>query len=225
MTRGQPRDVLSRSTRFRDRRDAGRALGVRVAALDLVDPVVLALPRGGVPVAAEVAAAVAGALDVFVARKLGCPGQPEFGVGAIAEGGEPFLDDAVLSRLGLSRDDLADTVEQERAELARRVRHYRGDRTLPVLTGRNVVLVDDGLATGGTARAALRAGRAAGPGRLVLAVPVCAPDSARALQHEADDVVCLLQPDNFRAVGAWYERFDQTSDAEVLDLLAARPRQ
>lgn len=216
--------VLPGRTRFRDRGDAGRALGELVGRLDLVDPVVLALPRGGTPVAAEVAAAVGGQLDVFVARKLGLPGQPELGVGAVAEGAEPLLDRAVLSRLGLSLDDLAATVEQERAELARRVAHYRGDRPLPELAGRQVVLVDDGLATGSTARAALRALRRAGPARLVLAVPVCAPGAAQAFEQEADAVVCVLQPEAFRAVAAWYERFDQTSDAEVLDLLAVRRR-
>ncbi len=216
--------MLPRRTRFRDRRDAGRALGELVGRLDLVDPVVLALPRGGTPVAAEVVAAVGGQLDVFVARKIGLPGQPELGVGAVAEGGEPLLDEAALSRHGLSPEDMAATVEQERAELARRVAHYRGDRSLPELADRQVVLVDDGLATGSTARAALRALRGARPARLVLAVPVCAPGAAQALEQEADEVVCVLQPEGFRAVGAWYERFDQTSDAEVLDLLAARRR-
>ena len=213
-----------RPVRFRDRRDAGRALAPHVLALGLADPVVLALPRGGVPVAVEVATALGCPLEVFVARKLGLPGSPELGVGALAEGGEPLLDELLLALLGLSPDDLAGTVERERAELARRVQHYRGDRPLLELTGRQVVLVDDGLATGVTARAALRAlqGKAA---RLVLAVPVCAPGAAEALRSEADDVVCALRPAAFRAVGAWYEDFDQTTDAEVLALLAAsRPR-
>lgn len=216
--------MLQRRRRFRDRDDAGRALAELVRPLELVDPVVLALPRGGVPVAAQVAAAVGGVLDVVVARKIGLPGRPEFGVGAIAEGGEPLFDEATLSRLGLTPDDLAETVAQERAELRRRVERYRGGRPLPELAGRQVVLVDDGLATGGTARAALRALRGAGPARLVLAVPVCAPQSAQALRQEADDVVCVLAPADFAAVGAWYERFDQTSDEEVLALLAAGPR-
>jgi putative phosphoribosyl transferase len=223
-TTGQAPDVVTGQDRFRDRREAGRALAERVRSLGLADPVVLALPRGGVPVAAEVAAALDAPLDVLVARKLGLPGQPEFGVGAIAEGGEPLLDEHVLSRLGLSTHDMADTVAREREELARRVAHYRGERALPDLTGRQVVLVDDGLATGVTARAALRSVRSARPDQLVLAVPVCAPDSARALAAEADHVVCVLQPVGFGAVGAWYERFDQTSDAEVLDLLAAGRR-
>ena len=207
--------------RYADRRDAGRALAAEVAGLGLVDPLVLALPRGGVPVAAEVAGALGCAFGVLVARKIGAPRSPELAVGAITEGGEPWLDEALLRRLGLSADDLADTVEQERAELARRVQHYRGDRPLPELFGRQVVLVDDGLATGATARSALRTLRRGQPARLVLAVPVCAPQSAQALTSEADDVVCALQPSGFRAVGEWYDRFEPTSDAEVLSLLRA----
>lgn len=211
--------MLRRTQRFQDRQAAGRALAERMLRMGLSQPVVLGLPRGGVPVAAEVAEALRAPLDVLVARKIGLPGQPEFGVGAIAEGGDPLLDDDVLARLGVSATDLAGTIRRERDELQRRVVHYRGDRPLPPLAGRSVVLVDDGLATGVTARASLRALRAAAPARLVLAVPVCAPDSAVALGAEADDVVCVLQPAGFGAVGAWYDRFDQTSDDEVLRLL------
>lgn len=207
---------------FRDRQEAGRALAEQVLALGLADPLVLALPRGGVPVGAEVARALGAPLEVFVARKIGLPRQPELGVGALAEGGEPLLDEQALTRLGVRGTDLAATVERERAELARRVEHYRGDRPLPAPARRSVMLVDDGLATGVTARAALRALRGAHPQRLVLAVPVGAPDTVAALRDEADDVVCVLQPEPFRAVGAWYQRFDQTSDAEVLALLRAR---
>ena len=210
--------------RFVDRQDAGRALAARVVALGLADPVVLALPRGGVPVAAEVARVLRVPLDVLVARKIGLPGQPELGVGAVAEGGPPLLDEAVLSRLGVPTSALEETMVSERVELDRRVARYRGDRPLPPLAGRSVVLVDDGLATGVTARAALRVLRAAEPARLVLAVPVCAPDAAEALGREADDVVCVLSPAGFGAVGAWYRRFDQTSDEEVLALLAAAGR-
>lgn len=216
--------MSSGEQRFRDRCQAGRALGEQVAALAVPDPVVLALPRGGVPVAAEVAAALDAPFDVLVARKIGLPGRPEFGVGALAEGGEPLFDDAVLSRLGVRRQDLAGEVSREREELARRVARYRAGRALPSLAGRDVVLVDDGLATGVTARAALRALRRGGPARLVLAVPVGAPDSLRLLAKDADEVVCVLQPERFRAVGAWYERFDQTTDEQVLDLLAAGRR-
>lgn len=215
---------MLREQRFPDRRHAGRSLAARVAALHLVDPVVLALPRGGVPVAAELADAVGAPLDVLVARKISLPDQPELGIGAVAEGGEPLFDDAVLSRLGLVGPDLAAAVAREREELARRVARYRGGRPLPQLAGRSVVLVDDGLATGVTARAGLQALRRAEPARLVLAVPVGAPQAARALAEYADDVICLRQPQDFRAVGRWYERFDQTTDEQVLELLAASRR-
>jgi putative phosphoribosyl transferase len=215
--------VLGRR-RFRDRRDGGRALALRLRELQLVEPVVLALPRGGVPVAAEVAGLLHAPLEVFVARKIGLPAHPEFGVGAIAEGGEPLLAQSVLSRLGLSGADLAPVVERERDELARRVQRYRGSRQLPELHDRTAVLVDDGLATGVTARAALQALRRHEPARLVLAVPVGPPDAARALAGAADDVVCVLQPEGSWAVGAWYRHFEQVSDEQVLELLLARRR-
>lgn len=206
--------------RFADRTDAGRRLGERLAALALPDPVVLALPRGGVPVGYEVAAALSAPLDVVVARKLGAPFQPELGVGAIAEGGVLVLEDATLAGVGLTRDDMTDTIERERAELERRVQHYRGSRQLPTIAGRSVVVVDDGLATGVTARAALRSVRRSVPARLILAVPVGPPDAERMMAGEADEVVCLEQPDRLAAVGQWYSDFTQTDDQTVLDLLA-----
>ena len=204
---------------FTDRAEAGRVLAERVAAMGLIDPVVLALPRGGVPVAHEIARRLRVPFDVLVTRKIGCPGQPELGVGAIAEGGEPVFDAELLRRLGLTERDLESTTRRERAELARRVTAYRGDRALPAVKGRDVVVADDGLATGGTARAALAAVRAEGASRVVLAVPVGAAQTVLELSTDADDVVVLAAPGAFRAVGQWYRHFDQLSDADVLALL------
>lgn len=208
------------ANRFRDRTDAGRRLARLLTDRNLADPVVLALPRGGVPVAAEVAAALRAPLEVFVARKLGAPGQPELGIGAIAEGDGLVVDRRAVDFLGLSDDDVATLAGQQRRELMRRVRLYRGDRPLPDLAGRDVVLVDDGLATGVTAEAALRSLRGRRPRTLVLAVPACAAATAQRLRAEADGVVCALTPLDFTAVGLWYEDFEQTTDAEVLELLA-----
>lgn len=204
---------------FADRHDAGRQLAKRLAEHRDTDAVVLALPRGGVPVAAEIAAVLQAQLDVIVARKLGAPGRPELGVGAIAEGGEPIVDERTLQLVGITEDDLTDTVDAERTELARRVRDYRGGRALPDVEGRTVILVDDGLATGVTARAALDALRGHRPGRLVLAVPVAAPATAMTMEDLADDVVVLHRPESFAAVGQWYDDFTQTSDETVVELL------
>ena len=211
--------------RFHDRSDAGKQLATHVRGLALAEPVVLALPRGGVPVAVEVAAALRAPLDVFVARKVGAPGQPEYGIGAIAEGGTVVADPNALRALRLSREQFDALATREATELERRVRDYRGDRPLLAVAGRDVVLVDDGLATGVTAEAALRALRSQQPRRLVLAVPVCARATAERLRTEgiADDVVFVLAPADFWAVGQWYEVFGQTSDAEVVDLLGRSP--
>lgn len=205
--------------RFRDRRDAGQRLGARLAALRGQDVLVLALPRGGVPVAFEVARALSAPLDVLVARKLGAPGNPEYALGAVAEGGALVLDPEALLEADVGGAELARLVEAETAELSRRVRAYRGDRPLPEVAGRVVILVDDGIATGRTVRAALRAVRALRPARLVLAAPVAAASTSAALRREADEVVCLLEPDHFFAVGAWYQAFPQITDGEVLGLL------
>lgn len=207
--------------RFHDRTGAGRQLGAVLADLGLSAPMVLALPRGGVPIAFETASRLGARLEVFVARKVGAPGHREFGIGAVAEGddlGGVVVDEQALRGLGVSRERFDALASEERTELDRRIRHYRGDRPLPEIAGRDVVVVDDGLATGVTAEAALRALRPRRPHRLLLAVPVCARDTATRLGSVAE-VVCLLRPPDFGAVGRWYERFDQTTDAEVLDLL------
>lgn len=208
---------------FRDRGQAGRELGEHLHVLQekgiLPDPVVLALPRGGVAVAREVARALEAPLDVLVVRKIGAPFQEEFGIGAIAGDDPPLFDKRSLDRLGLSESDLADVVERERNELRRREERYRQGRPAPQLRGRTVILVDDGLATGSTARAALRAVRRQAPERVILAVPVASPRGADSMREEADDVVCLYRPSSFMAVGEWYEDFAQLTDDDVLEAL------
>ncbi|MGW4913456.1 phosphoribosyltransferase [Streptomyces sp. NPDC004270] len=209
--------------RYRDRTQAGRELAAVLGKLSdeggLPDPIVLALPRGGAAVAAEVARELSAPLDVLVVRKIGAPHHEEFGVGAIAGDDPPLLDRATLAHLGMSEDYLAPVVERERRELRRRERRYRQGRPAPELRGRTVIVVDDGLATGSTARAALRHVRGRGPARTVLAVPVGAPDSLDALAAEADLVVCPYRPAVFSAVGQWYDDFAQLTDADVLDAL------
>lgn len=208
---------------FVDRADAGRRLGGRVAAYlrdhDLTQrPLVLGLPRGGVVVAAEVAEAVDGDLDVVVARKIGFPGNPEFGIGAVSEHGPPIFNREVLAQAGLTEGDLTAEVERQRAEVQRRVVKYRGDRPPPPVTGGLVVLVDDGLATGVTARAALAELRRRGPQHLIFAAPVCAADALEALE-DADAVVYVRAEEYFGSVGSWYIDFAQTTDDDVVALL------
>lgn len=218
--------------RFHDRREAGQELAVRLmewsADGDLVNPVVLALPRGGVPVALPVAQALSAPLDVLVARKIGLPGQPETGIGAIVDDDPPLFDRRALEMLGLREDRLGPEVARERIELHRRALLYRGERSTPDVRDRTAIVIDDGLATGVTARAALRHLRDQHPARLILAVPVCAPETTDTMRSEADDVLCLHRPSDFRAVGQWYHNFDQVSDDEVIDTLqehsASTPR-
>jgi putative phosphoribosyl transferase len=201
---------------YRDRAHAGALLAGHLGSYaGRADVVVLGLPRGGVPVAAEVARALRAPLDVFCVRKLGVPGDEELAMGAIATGGVVVVNEQVVSELGVPEGMLADVTAAEREELERRDRAYRGDRPPARLAGRTVVVVDDGLATGATMRAAVRAVRAVGPSRVVVAVPVAAAETCRSLEADADEVVCPLAPEGFRSVGGWYEDFSTTSDDEV----------
>jgi len=207
--------------RYADRRTAGRALAVALEAYaHRTDVVVLALPRGGVPVAFEVARALDAPLDVFVVRKLGAPGHPELAMGAIASGGVRVLNDHVVAWYRPSPGELERVTAFERQELERRERAYRGDRPPLSVAGRVAILVDDGLATGASMRAAVQAAHGLGPARMVVAVPVGAPDSCRAVADVADEIICLMQPESFDAVGLWYDDFSQTPDEEVRALLA-----
>jgi len=211
---------------FRDRTHAGRALAGRLANLaGRSDVTVLALPRGGTPVAFEVAKALRAPLDVLVVRKLGVPWSPEFAMGAIASGGERLLDDVLVRELGISARDVEEVAGNEAYELERRERVYRGGRPAPDLRGRTVILVDDGLATGSTMRVAVRAVRRQAPARVVVAAPVAAPEACELLRGEADEVVCAEMPDPFLGVGRWYMDFSQTSDEEVCRLLEDANRQ
>jgi predicted phosphoribosyltransferase len=205
--------------RFRDRRDAGRRLAARLLPLAAERPVVVGLPRGGVPVADEVATALGAPLEILAVRKLGAPHNPEYGIGAIAEDGTRVFDAEALAVLGINGGVLESIVVRETAELRRRVAAYRGDRPAMELRDRTVVVVDDGVATGVTDTAALRAIRRRHPRRLVLAVPVCAPDSSARLRAEADEVVCLAEPTLLYGVGQWYRDFSQVSDQEVISAL------
>ena len=207
---------------FIDRRDAGRVLARQLAAYaNRSDVLVLALPRGGVPVGYEVALALQAPLDVFVVRKLGVPGQGELAMGAIASGGLRVMNDSVVRMLGIGPDEIEAVAQAEQLELARREQLYREGRPPLAVDGRTVLLVDDGLATGSTMRAAVLALRRLRPARTVVAVPTAACETCEALRREADEVICASTPEPFCAVGCWYEDFSQTGDDEVRDLLQA----
>jgi|SRR5215213_1982245 len=204
---------------FDDRRDAGRRLAEKLSRFTDERPVVFALPRGGVPVGYEISRSLEAPLDVFVSRKLGAPGQPEFGIGAVAAGGVRVLNEDVVRRLGIPDDYVEQITARETAEVERRLRYFRGERPEPEVGGRTAILVDDGLATGVTARAAVEALRRRRPRHLVLAAPVCAAQTAELLRPEVDEMVCLESPSDLGAIGFWYRNFEQTSDEEVVELL------
>jgi predicted phosphoribosyltransferase len=206
--------------RFENRAEAGRFLATKLMHY-ANDPnvLVLGLPRGGVPVAYEVARALDAPLDVFVVRKLGAPGHEEMAMGAVAMGGVRVLSQQIVKGLAISKPQVEAVVASERAELERREKLYRGDRPMPTMAGRTVILVDDGLATGASMWAAVLALKRFEPGRIVVAVPTAARETCAQFEREVDEVVCAIMPDPFYAVGLWYENFDQTTDEEVRDLL------
>jgi erythromycin esterase-like protein/predicted phosphoribosyltransferase len=215
--------VLVKPGLFRDRRDAGRLLAENLAAYaNRPDALVLALPRGGVPVAYEVARALGAPLDVFVVRKLGVPGYEELAMGAVATGGVRVLNDQLVERLGIPEQMIDAVAARELQELARRERRYRGGRPPPDVRGRTVILVDDGLATGATMHAAIEALRQQKPTRIVVAVPTASPETCEEMKTKADDVICAITPEPFQAVGRWYQDFSQTTDEEVEALLSRR---
>jgi predicted phosphoribosyltransferase len=206
---------------FRDRADAGRQLAARLKqCAGKPDALVLALPRGGVPVAYQVAKALHAPMDVFLVRKLGVPGQEELAMGAVATGGVRVLNDQVVNALGIPDYVIDAVVKWETDELKRREQLYRGNRPPPDVRGQTVILVDDGLATGSTMLAAVRALREQGPARIVVAVPVASPDTCEMLRAYVDEVVCAATPEPFYAVGFWYQDFAQTTDEEVRELLS-----
>ena len=213
-------DAVDYSMRFRNRSDAGRQLASQLAAYaGRPALVVLALPRGGLPVAFEVARKLRAPLDIFLVRKLGVPGAKELAMGAIAENGVCFLDRRIVAMEGVSDAEIEQVIAEEKRELARRVQQYRGNRSPLALSGQTVIVVDDGLATGSTMRAAIAGLKHYQPARIVVAVPVGSSSSCRALRTEVDELVCPLESDDFYAVGQWYDDFRQVTDEEVVAVL------
>ncbi|MFH1546230.1 MAG: phosphoribosyltransferase [Patescibacteria group bacterium] len=206
--------------RFPDRTAAGKLLAEKLAGIRNKKILVLALPRGGVVVGFEIARKLNVPLEALVARKLGAPGNPEFGFGAIARENTVFLDGQTVKLLGLAKEQIAEIVAQENLELKRREKIYRGGRKFPALAGKTVILVDDGIATGVTVKAALRFIRKQNPARIILAVPVLAAESLEIFESEVDEIIYLQVPAHLGAVGAWYESFPQNTDAEIIELLA-----
>lgn len=211
--------------RFKDRADAGRRLAEALDQYKGQDAVVLALPRGGVPVAAEVAARLGVDLDLILSRKIGVPFQPELAMGAVADGAQPITvrNEDVIALAAITEADFASVRERELAEIKRRQEQYLGGRPRPALAGRIAIVVDDGVATGATTRAALRSARAQGPKKLVLAIPVAPPDAVESLRSEADDIVCLDSPEPFGAIGFFYDDFRQVPDEAVIAILKRHP--
>ncbi len=208
---------------FLDRYDAGRRLAEALSSYaGQPDLLILALPRGGVPVAYEMARALHAPLDVFLVRKLGFPGHPELAMGAIATGGVRILDRQLIRMYGVPAEEIERVTAAERREMERRERLYRDGRPPPDVSGRTVILVDDGLATGSSMRAAVEALREEGAKKIVVAVPVAARDTCAAMKDEVDEIVCALTPEPFRAVGIWYADFSETTDDEVRELLSRR---
>lgn len=211
--------MIERIGPFRDRKEAGQRLSEELTDYADEDVVVMALPRGGVPVAFEIAKRLEAPLDVVVVRKVGVPGHEELAMGAVASGGILVRNDDVMTALGIDADVIEAAAERKRREVSAREREFRGDRETPELTGRTVIVVDDGIATGSTMRASLRALRQSGAGRLIVAVPVASETACREMGELADEVICLVATDQLLAVGQWYYDFDQVSSDEVIELL------
>lgn len=204
---------------FENRQKAGKRLAKKLSQFQDENLLVLALPRGGVPIGVEIARALNASLDVIVARKLGAPHNPEFGIGAIAEGNTQVLDKRSIRQIQISKKGLEELIKKEKEELKRRVNLYRKNRSPPLMKDKTVIIADDGLATGVTAKAAINSVKKRKPKQIIFAAPVCAYDTARELKGLADDVICITRPHDFESVGRWYKEFEQINDEEVVNFL------